>query len=96
MKQLFHYMNRIEVAIIVISKSGKTTEPAIAFRVMLEYMEKRYGNSACERIITITDKSEGALREMSVQSGFTFFIVPNDIGGNYSVLTPVELLPLAV
>ncbi|WP_421101583.1 glucose-6-phosphate isomerase [Sporosarcina psychrophila] len=96
MKQLLSYMGSKEVAIIVISKSGTTTEPAIAFRIMLEYMEKRYGSSASERIVAITDKSEGALREMAVRSGFTSFIIPNDIGGRYSVLTPVGLLPLAV
>ena len=96
MKQLLSYMGSKEVAIIVISKSGTTTEPAIAFRIMLEYMEKRYGSSASERIVAITDKSEGALREMAVRSGFTSFIIPNDIGGRYSVLTPVGLIPLAV
>lgn len=96
MKQLLSYMGSKEVAIIVISKSGTTTEPAIAFRIMLEYMENRYGSSASERIVAITDKSEGALREMAVRSGFTSFIIPNDIGGRYSVLTPVGLLPLAV
>lgn len=96
MKQLLSYMGSKEVAIIVISKSGTTTEPAIAFRIMLEYMENRYGSSASERIVAITDKSEGALREMAVRSGFTTFIIPNDIGGRYSVLTPVGLLPLAV
>lgn len=63
---------------------------------MLEYMENRYGTSACERIVAITDKSKGALREMAVQSGFTSIIVPNDIGGRYSVLTPVGLQPLPV
>lgn len=96
MKQLLSYMGSKEVAIIVISKSGTTTEPAIAFRIMLEYMENRYGSSASERIVAITDKSEGALREMAVRSGFTSFIIPNDIGGRYSVLTPVGLIPLAV
>lgn len=96
MKQLLSYMGSKEVAIIVISKSGTTTEPAIAFRIMLEYMEKRYGSSASERIVAITDKSEGALRELAVRSGFATFVVPDDIGGRYSVLTPVGLLPLAV
>jgi len=96
MKQLVNYMESKEVAIIVISKSGTTTEPAIAFRIMLEYMENRYGSSTSERIVAITDKSEGALREMAVRSGFASFIIPDDIGGRYSVLTPVGLLPLAV
>lgn len=96
MKQLLSYMESKEVAIIVISKSGTTTEPAIAFRIMLEYMENRYGSSTSERIVAITDKSEGALREMAVRSGFASFIIPDDIGGRYSVLTPVGLIPLAV
>ncbi len=96
MKQLLSYFNGKEVAIIVISKSGTTTEPAIAFRILLEYMENRYGSSASERIVAITDKSVGALREMTERSGFTSFVVPDDVGGRYSVLTPVGLLPLAV
>ena len=96
MKQLLSYMEGKEVAVIVISKSGTTTEPAIAFRILLEYMENRYGSSANERIVAITDKSEGALRELAVRSGFASFVVPDDIGGRYSVLTPVGLLPLAV
>ncbi|KAA0966918.1 glucose-6-phosphate isomerase [Sporosarcina sp. ANT_H38] len=96
MKQLLSYMGRKEVAIIVISKSGTTTEPAIAFRILLEFMENRYGSSASERIVAITDKSEGALRELAIRSGFRTFVIPDDIGGRYSVLTPVGLLPLAV
>lgn len=96
MKQLLNYIEGKEVAVIVISKSGTTTEPAIAFRVLLEYMESRYGSTVSERIVVITDKSKGALKEMAVGSKFTSFIVPDDIGGRYSVLTPVGLLPLAV
>ncbi|MBO0588902.1 glucose-6-phosphate isomerase [Sporosarcina sp. E16_8] len=96
MKQLVSYMGSKEVAVIVISKSGTTTEPAIAFRILLEFMENRYGSSASERIVAITDKSQGALRELAVRSGFATFVVPDDIGGRYSVLTPVGLLPLAV
>ena len=96
MKQLLNHIEGKEVAVIVISKSGTTTEPAIAFRILLEYMENRYGASANERIVAITDKSEGALREMADRSGFASFIVPDDVGGRFSVLTPVGLLPLAV
>ncbi|MBE1556307.1 glucose-6-phosphate isomerase [Sporosarcina limicola] len=95
-KQLLNYIDGKEVAVIVISKSGTTTEPAIAFRILLEYMQCRYGSSVTERIVAITDKSEGALREMAIHLGFTSFIVPDTIGGRYSVLTPVGLLPLAV
>ncbi len=96
MKQLLNYINSKEVAVIVISKSGTTTEPAIAFRVLLEYMEGRYGTSASERIVAITDKSAGALRELTNRSGFASFVVPDDVGGRFSVFTPVGLLPLAV
>ena len=64
--------------------------------LLLEFMENRYGSSASERIVAITDKSEGALSELAVRSGFATFVVPDDIGGRYSVLTPVGLLPLAV
>ncbi|MCZ2258458.1 glucose-6-phosphate isomerase [Sporosarcina sp. G11-34] len=96
MKQLLAHIEGKEAAVIVISKSGTTTEPAIAFRILLEYMENRYGSSVNERIVAITDKSEGALREMAVRSGFTTFVVPDDVGGRFSVLTPVGLLPIAV
>jgi glucose-6-phosphate isomerase len=96
MKQLLNHLEGKEAAVIVISKSGTTTEPAIAFRILLEYMENRYGSSVNERIVAITDKSQGALRELADRSGFASFIVPDDVGGRFSVLTPVGLLPLAV
>lgn len=96
MKQLLQHLEGKEVAVIVISKSGTTTEPAIAFRILLEYMENRYQDAAGERIVAITDKSQGALRELATRSGFKTFIVPDDVGGRFSVLTPVGLLPIAV
>lgn len=96
MKQLLAYIENKEVAVIVISKSGTTTEPAIAFRILLEYVENRYKEEASERIVAITDKSQGALRELAVRSGFKTFVVPDDVGGRFSVLTPVGLLPIAV
>ncbi len=96
MKQLLKHIDGKEVAVIVISKSGTTTEPAIAFRILLEYMENRYKEASSERIVAITDKSQGALRELADRSGFTTFVVPDDIGGRFSVLTPVGLLPIAV
>ncbi|WP_172370001.1 glucose-6-phosphate isomerase [Sporosarcina jiandibaonis] len=96
MKQLLNHLEGKEAAVIVISKSGTTTEPAIAFRILLEYMENRYGESVNDRIVAITDKSQGALRELADRSGFASFIVPDDVGGRFSVLTPVGLLPLAV
>lgn len=86
-----------EVYLNVISKSGTTTEPAIAFRILKEYIEKRYGKEdAKNRIIATTDKSKGALRTMATDEGYESFVIPDDIGGRYSVLTPVGLLPLAV
>lgn len=96
MKQLLKHIDNKEVAVIVISKSGTTTEPAIAFRILLEYMENRYGAASSERIVAITDQSKGALRELANRSGFTTFVVPDDVGGRFSVLTPVGLLPIAV
>ncbi|HWP51771.1 MAG TPA: glucose-6-phosphate isomerase, partial [Clostridia bacterium] len=84
------------VSAIVISKSGTTTEPAVAFRVIKQEMVKRYGDQAACRIVAITDKAHGALRTMADQEGFETFVIPDDIGGRYSVLTPVGLLPAAV
>lgn len=86
-----------DISINVISKSGTTTEPAIAFRVFKEYMEKKYGKAgAKERIYVTTDKTKGALRELVEVEGYTSFTIPEDIGGRYSVLTSVGLLPIAV
>lgn len=81
----------------VISKSGTTTEPAIAFRIFRDMLEVRYGTKgASDRIYATTDKTSGALRTMSDTQGFETFVVPGDIGGRFSVLTPVGLLPMAV
>ncbi len=85
------------VAVIVISKSGTTTEPAVAFRIFKEEIERRYGKEeARERIVAITDKSRGALKTLSTQEGYKTYVIPDNVGGRYSVLTPVGLLPLAV
>ncbi|MCQ2120011.1 MAG: glucose-6-phosphate isomerase [Bacteroidales bacterium] len=85
------------VAVIVISKSGTTTEPAVAFRLFKEYVEKTYGKAeAAERIVAITDAKRGALKTLATQEGYKSFIVPDNVGGRYSVLTPVGLLPIAV
>ena len=84
-------------ACIVISKSGTTTEPAVAFRIVKEYIEKTYGKAeAAERIVAITDAKKGALKTLSTQEGYRTFIVPDNVGGRFSVLTPVGLLPIAV
>ena len=86
-----------DISINVISKSGTTTEPAIAFRIFREYLESRYGaKEARERIYVTTDKKKGALKELSDEEDFETFTIPDNIGGRFSVLTPVGLLPIAV
>jgi glucose-6-phosphate isomerase len=84
-------------SIIVISKSGTTTEPAIVFRILKEHLERRVGKAqAADRIIAVTDSSKGALRSLSELYGYDTFDIPDNIGGRYSVLSPVGLLPVAV
>ena len=82
-------------ACIVISKSGTTTEPAVAFRIVKEFIEKHYSD-ASERIVAVTDAKKGALKTLSTQEGYKTFIVPDNVGGRFSVLTPVGLLPILV
>ena len=85
------------VAVNVISKSGTTTEPGIAFRVIREWMEKRYGKKeAAERIVATTDPEKGALRQLATDEGYATFSIPADVGGRFSVLTPVGLFPVTV
>ena len=85
------------IAAIVISKSGTTTEPAIAFRLIKAEIERRYGKrEAAERIVAVTDKARGALKTLATKEGYPTFVIPDDVGGRFSVLTPVGLLPLAV
>ncbi len=97
MADLLDYLADKEVALNVISKSGTTTEPAIAFRLLREFLVKKYGRSeAMRRIYVTTDPERGALRGFADAQGCTSFVVPPDIGGRYSVLTAVGLLPLAV
>lgn len=85
------------IAAIVISKSGTTTEPAIAFRLIKAEIERRYGKQeAAERIVAITDQARGALKTLATQEGYPTFVIPDNVGGRFSVLTPVGLLPLAV
>ena len=86
-----------DVSINMISKSGTTTEPAIAFRVFRELLEKKYGKEgARERIFCTTDKARGTLKHLADEEGYETFVVPDDVGGRYSVLTGVGLLPIAV
>lgn len=94
-----HLLELIEgkdFSINVISKSGTTTEPAIAFRVFKEALEKKYGKEeARKRIYATTDRAKGALKKLATEEGYESFIIPDDVGGRYSVLTPVGLLPIA-
>ncbi|MGM0375920.1 MAG: glucose-6-phosphate isomerase [Bacteroidota bacterium] len=83
--------------IIVISKSGTTTEPAIAFRILRELLETKYDKEEVkDRIVAVTDAKKGALRTLADQEGYETYVIPDDVGGRYSVLTPVGLLPIAV
>ena len=86
-----------DVSLNVISKSGTTTEPAIAFRVLKEFLENKYGkDEAAKRIYATTDAKKGALKQVSDEEGYETFVIPDDVGGRFSVLTPVGLLPIAV
>jgi len=95
--ELIEEMERKDTCLCVISKSGTTTEPSIAFAVLKEELIKKYGAEAAgKRIYAITDAEKGILREEADAEGYETFVVPDDIGGRYSVLTPVGLLPIAV
>ena len=94
--ELLEYLKDKDFSINVISKSGTTTEPAIAFRIFKEYIEERYGKAeAKNRIYATTDKAKGALKTLADAEGYMTFVVPDDVGGRFSVLTPVGLLPIA-
>ena len=85
-----------DFSVNVISKSGTTTEPAIAFRIFKEMLEKKYGvNEARKRIYATTDAAKGALKKLSTEEGYETFTIPDNVGGRFSVLTPVGLLPIA-
>lgn len=95
--ELLEAIQEYSIATIVISKSGTTTEPAIAFRLIKAEIEKRYGKKeASERIVAITDQARGALKTLATNEGYPTFVIPDNVGGRFSVLTPVGLLPLAV
>lgn len=94
---LLEMIENESVCLNVISKSGTTTEPAIAFRVLKKALEQKYGkDEATKRIFATTDEKSGALRALSSASGYETFIIPSNVGGRYSVITPVGLLPIAV
>jgi glucose-6-phosphate isomerase len=97
MADLLDILEGRNYSIIAISKSGTTTEPAIAFRILKEHLEKKVGKPvAADRIIAITDAKKGALRSMAETNGYETFVIPDNVGGRYSVLTPVGLLPIAI
>ena len=95
MAELLKYLENKEFSVNVISKSGTTTEPAIAFRLLKELLIKKYGEKANKRIYATTDAAKGALRVQANELGYETFIVPDDIGGRYSWFTAVGLLPIA-
>jgi len=97
LSELLQLLDHRKYAIVVISKSGTTTEPAIAFRVLREHLEKKVGEKkAKDLIVAVTDGSKGALRTLAGQKGYKSYVIPDDVGGRFSVLTPVGLVPLAL
>ena len=95
--ELSDYLKDKKFGIIVISKSGTTTEPAIAFRLLKDQLEHQLGREeASKRIVAVTDASRGALRSLATQEGYKTYVIPDNVGGRFSVLTPVGLLPIAV
>ncbi|MEI6575505.1 MAG: glucose-6-phosphate isomerase [Bacteroidota bacterium] len=97
LKDLLDLLDLHTYALLVVSKSGTTTEPAIAFRVLRQHLEAKLGKVAArEHIIAITDKERGALKGVSDMEGYPTYVIPDDVGGRFSVLTPVGLLPIAI
>ncbi|MGI5914579.1 MAG: glucose-6-phosphate isomerase [Bacteroidales bacterium] len=95
--ELLEVVDKKNYSIVVISKSGTTTEPAIAFRVLKNHLESKFGKAeAAKRIVAITDEKKGALRSMATSNGYKTFVIPDNIGGRFSVLTPAGLLPVAL
>ncbi|TCO10790.1 glucose-6-phosphate isomerase [Natronoflexus pectinivorans] len=96
-QELLELLKDKTFSVVVISKSGTTTEPAIAFRLLKELLEKKHGaDEVKNRIVAITDESKGALRTLADREGYQTYVIPDDVGGRFSVLTPVGLLPIAV
>ncbi|MCG8499944.1 MAG: glucose-6-phosphate isomerase, partial [Firmicutes bacterium] len=97
LSDLLELLKDKDVSVNIISKSGTTTEPAIAFRVFRRFLEDKYGKEeAGKRIYATTDKARGALKKLADEEGYESFVIPDDVGGRYSVLTAVGLLPIAV
>jgi glucose-6-phosphate isomerase len=96
LRELLSLLEGIDYSIIVISKSGTTIEPAVAFRLLKNHIENKYGkDEARKRIVAITDKSKGALKKVADDEKYKTFVIPDNVGGRFSVLTPVGLLPIA-
>ena len=97
MHELLEFLEDKRYSMVVISKSGTTTEPAIAFRILKEHLEKKLGKEeARDRIIAVTDAKKGALRQLAKNEGYQSFVIPDDVGGRFSVFTPVGLIPLSI
>ncbi|WP_047154342.1 glucose-6-phosphate isomerase [Aneurinibacillus tyrosinisolvens] len=96
LSHLLEVLEGKDISLNIISKSGTTTEPAVAFRIFRDYMEKKYGKEeAKKRIYATTDQAKGALKKLADEEGYESFVIPDDVGGRYSVLTAVGLLPIA-
>lgn len=97
LSEIIELIGTRDFSVNIISKSGTTTEPAIAFRILKTMLEEKYGKGgAKERIFVTTDRARGALKQLADSEGYETFVIPDDVGGRYSVLTPVGLLPIAV
>ena len=95
--ELMDLVQERNVACVVISKSGTTTEPAVAFRIIKQYIETKYGKAeAANRIVALTDAKRGALKSLSTQEGYRTFVIEDNVGGRFSVLTPVGILPIVL
>lgn len=95
LKHLIEVIDNKEICVIVISKSGTTLETAVSFRIIKKHIEEKYKDRAKDRIFVVTDKEKGALKSISKLNNYKSFVIPDDIGGRYSVITPVGLLPMA-
>ncbi|MCK4879227.1 MAG: glucose-6-phosphate isomerase [Bacteroidales bacterium] len=97
MHELLELLEEQSYSIVVISKSGTTTEPALAFRILKNHLEEKVGKEeARDRIIAVTDSSKGALRQLADEEGYRSYVIPDNVGGRFSVFTPVGLIPLAI
>ncbi|HPN88332.1 MAG TPA: glucose-6-phosphate isomerase [Candidatus Omnitrophota bacterium] len=95
--RIFEQLKNKRVSVVVISKSGTTTEPALGFRLVKQFLKEKYSEAELKkRIICVTDEKKGALRKIADKNGYRSFVIPDDVGGRFSVLTPVGLVPLAI